>query len=202
MGTLIDIKKSTDLYVFKVSARKVLENTKIGESIATNGVCLTVTELGDDYFCADVMNESLKSTNFKNLKKNSLLNLERALSLDKRLDGHIVQGHVDSVGEIINIKNNGYDISYRIKIPRDELRLVVNKGSIAIDGISLTVSKVESDYFEVSIIPTTIRDTNLYKRKVGDIVNIETDILGKYVERLLNKNKKKIDMNFLIENGF
>lgn len=202
MGTLIDIKKSTDLYVFKVSARKVLENTKIGESIATNGVCLTVTELGDDYFCADVMNESLESTNFKNLKKNSLLNLERALSLDKRLDGHIVQGHVDSVGEIINIKNNGYDISYRIKIPRDELRLVVNKGSIAIDGISLTVSKVESDYFEVSIIPTTIRDTNLYKRKVGDIVNIETDILGKYVERLLNKNKKKIDMNFLIENGF
>lgn len=150
------------------------------------------------------MKESLNKTTFKDIKKGDAVNLERALSLDKRLDGHIVQGHVDSLGKIIEIKNIDNFVEYKISINEDSLKEVVYKGSIAIDGISLTVSQVTDTYFKVSIIPTTINNTNLKSKKVGDLVNVETDIIGKYIFKYLNKNgdKEKIDMNFLKENGF
>ncbi len=203
IGRLADIKKEKDLYTLKISCKKVLEGTKRGDSIATNGVCLTVTELGDDFYKAEVMVETINSTNFKTLSLGEPLNLERALSPSKRLDGHIVQGHVDGVGEIINILKRGHEIVYRIKFDSDNFKYIAEKGSIALDGISLTVSKVGENYFEVSIIPTTIADTNLASKKLGEKINIETDIIGRYVYNFVNtKEASKITKNFLLENGF
>ena len=203
VGRLADIKKEKDLYTLKISCKKVLEGTKRGDSIATNGVCLTVTELGDDFYKAEVMVETINSTNFKTLSLGEPLNLERALSPAKRLDGHIVQGHVDGVGEIVNILKRGHEIVYRIKFDSDNFKYIAEKGSIALDGISLTVSKVGENYFEVSIIPTTIADTNLASKKLGEKINIETDIIGRYVYNFVNtKEASKITKNFLLENGF
>ena len=203
IGRLADIKKEKDLYTLKISCKKVLEGTKRGDSIATNGVCLTVTELGDDFYKAEVMVETINSTNFKTLSLGEPLNLERALSPAKRLDGHIVQGHVDGVGEIINILKRGHEIVYRIKFDSDNFKYIAEKGSIALDGISLTVSKVGENYFEVSIIPTTIADTNLASKKLGEKINIETDIIGRYVYNFVNtKEASKLTKNFLLENGF
>ncbi len=181
----------------------MLEGTKIGDSIATNGVCLTVTKLGENFFEAEAMLETINNTTFKELKDGEILNLERALSPTKRLDGHIVQGHVDGVGKIINTTHNSNEIVYKISAEEDVLKYVVNKGSIALDGISLTVSKVDRNSLEVSIIPTTIRETNLKDKKLGDSINIETDIIGRYVYKFLNKEEKNsIDLEFLRENGF
>lgn len=203
IGKLADIKKEKDLYTLKISCKKVLEGTKRGDSIATNGVCLTVTELGDDFYAAEVMVETINSTNFKTLGRGQALNLERALSPAKRLDGHIVQGHVDGVGEIVNILKRGHEIVYRIKFDSDNFKYIAEKGSIALDGISLTVSKVGENYFEVSIIPTTIADTNLASKNLGEKINIETDIIGRYVYNFVNtKDASKITKNFLLENGF
>lgn len=203
IGTLNSIKKESDLYTLEVSAKKVLEGTKYGDSIATNGVCLTVTEMGANFYKAEVMLETINSTNFKDLKKGANLNLERALSPSKRLDGHIVQGHIDGVGEITNIINNNREVVYRINFKGENSKYIVEKGSIALDGISLTVSKVEGDNFEVSIIPTTVKETTLARKKVGDKINIETDIIGRYVYSFLNlENKNEITMDFLRENGF
>jgi len=204
IGVLNSIKKESDLYTLEVSAKKVLEDTKYGDSIATNGVCLTVTEIGSNFYKAEVMVETINSTNFKDLKKGDKLNLERALSPTKRLDGHIVQGHVDGVGEIINIVNNNREVVYRIKFEGENSKYIVEKGSIALDGISLTVSKVCKDYFEVSIIPTTVLETILSNKKVGEKINIETDIIGRYVYSFLNVSNKKesITLDFLRENGF
>ena len=203
IGRLADIKKEKDLYTLKISCKKVLEGTKRGDSIATNGACLTVTELGDDFYKAEVMVETINSTNFKTLSLGEPLNLERALSPSKRLDGHIVQGHVDGVGEIVNILKRGHEIVYRIKFDSDNFKYIAEKGSIALDGISLTVSKVGENYFEVSIIPTTIADTNLAGKKLGEKINIETDIIGRYVYNFVNtKEASKITKNFLLENGF
>ena len=150
------------------------------------------------------MKESLNKTTFKDIKKGDAVNLERALSLDKRLDGHIVQGHVDSLGKIIEIKNIDNFVEYKIGLDKNTLKEIVYKGSIALDGISLTVSDVRDNYFKVSIIPTTIKNTNLSTKNVGAFVNVETDIIGKYIFKYLNKSedKEKIDMNFLKENGF
>lgn len=149
------------------------------------------------------MLETINNTTFKELKGGEILNLERALSPLKRLDGHIVQGHVDGVGKIINTTHNSNEIVYKISAEEDVLKYVVNKGSIALDGISLTVSKVDRNSLEVSIIPTTIRETNLKDKKLGDSINIETDIIGRYVYKFLNKEEKSsIDLEFLRENGF
>ncbi|WP_036746712.1 riboflavin synthase [Peptoniphilus sp. BV3AC2] len=202
-GRLNSIRKEKDLYTLNISAKVVLEGTKLGDSIATDGVCLTVTKLGGDYFEAEAMLETINNTTFKELKGGEILNLERALSPTKRLDGHIVQGHVDGVGKIINTTHNSNEIVYKISAEEDVLKYVVNKGSIALDGISLTVSKVDRNSLEVSIIPTTIRETNLKDKKLGDSINIETDIIGRYVYKFLNKEEKNsIDLEFLRENGF
>lgn len=150
------------------------------------------------------MKESLNVTNFKNIKSGDSVNLERAMTIDKRLDGHIVQGHVDSVGKILEIINLNNFVEYKIGLDKNTLKEIVYKGSIALDGISLTVSDVRDNYFKVSIIPTTIKNTNLSTKNVGAFVNVETDIIGKYVYKYLHrdKNDSKIDMDFLIKNGF
>lgn len=193
LGIVKEFKQKSDTVEIKISCQKVLEDTKLGDSIMTDGVCLTVTEMTDSYYKADIMNESLKKTKFDRSLLGKEVNLERALRFSDRLDGHIVQGHVDGVGRLISINKN----VYRFKTTRDIGRYIVNKGSIAIDGISLTVSYEQDDIFEVSLIPETLSRTNLKNRRVGDLVNLETDILSRIVEKL-NRSEKKEDRDSIL----
>lgn len=190
-----------------IKASKVLENTKIGDSIAVNGVCLTVTKLLADGFTADVMPETLRRTNLGALSTGSAVDLERAMAADGRFGGHIVSGHIDGTGTVMDMRNEGNAVWVRISTASEILGLIVEKGSITIDGISLTVASLSSDSFQVSIIPHTASETILLKKKPGDKVNLENDIVGKYVKRLMGgpintENKSNITMEFLAENGF
>lgn len=206
VGQVKSIKEGTISSSILVEASKVLENTKIGDSICTNGVCLTVTEINKNEFKADVMAETLRRSNLGSLKKGSKVNLERALTLQTPLGGHLVSGHIDGVGKIIEIKPEDNATWFYIELDKKLLRYVVEKGSIAIDGISLTVAYVDNRGFKVSIIPHTSKETILLTKKVSEEVNIECDIVGKYIEKLLipkeKEKKSNIDMNFLINNGF
>lgn len=177
------------------------DDLKIGDSIATNGCCLTLTKKTTSELFFDVMIESLSISNLKNLKKGDVVNLERAMKLTDRLDGHIVTGHIDTISKLKKITQDGF--SKRLEFSCDT-SLIVQKGSIAINGVSLTVSKLFEDGFEVSLIPETKAKTNLDNLKIGDIVNIEYDILAKYIQRMFknNKEKKEITLEFLKENGF
>ena len=168
-----------------IQAKKVLEGTKIGDSIAVNGVCLTVTALSSSDFTADVMPETLKRSSLGTLKSGSGVNLERAIAADGRFGGHIVSGHIDGTGTVEEIKKDGNAIRYQIRTQPDITRGIVEKGSIAIDGISLTVTMVQKERFEVSVIPHTLKETILGEKRKGSVVNLENDIIGKYVERLL-----------------
>ena len=194
MGKILSFKKINDHVQIEVEANIVLEDTKLGDSIMTDGVCLTVTEMTDSYYKADIMSESLKKTKFDRNLLGKEVNLERALRFSDRLDGHIVQGHIDGVGRLISISNN----VYRFKTSREISKYIVNKGSIAIDGISLTVSFEQDDIFEVSLIPETIARTNFKNKKVGDLVNLETDILSRIVEKL-HRSEKKEDRSSLLD---
>lgn len=206
VGQVKSIKEGTISSTISVEASKVLESTKVGDSICTNGVCLTVTEINKNEFKADVMAETLRRSNLGTLKKGSKVNLERALTLQTPLGGHLVSGHIDGVGKIIEIKPEDNATWFYIELDKKLLRYVVEKGSIAIDGISLTVAYVDNRGFKVSIIPHTSKETILLTKKVSDEVNIECDIVGKYIEKLLipkeKEKKSNIDMNFLINNGF
>ncbi len=168
-----------------IQAKKILENTKIGDSIAVNGICLTVVTLSDDGFTADVMAETVRRSSLKNAKSGDLVNLERAMAADGRFGGHIVSGHIDATGTIRSLVKEENAVWVTISASPDILKYVVEKGSIAIDGISLTVAYVDDTCFKVSVIPHTGEETTLLKRRAGDPVNLETDIIGKYVEKLL-----------------
>ena len=187
IGKITNIKKGPKSAALTIEATKVLEDTKLGDSIATNGVCLTVTNLNSHSFTVDVMNETLLKTNFKDLQTGSHVNLERALTLNTRLGGHMVSGHIDGVGIITEKRQD--DIATRLTIytPSALLRYIIPKGSIAIDGISLTVIDVLSSSFTVSLIPHTKSETTLISKSQGESVNLECDIIGKYVEKLLKK---------------
>lgn len=184
----------------KISFMADFDNVELGDSIAVNGVCLTIVEIKNNLFSADVMKETLKLTNLSLLKKGDFVNLERAMKLSDRLDGHIVSGHIDTIAKIHSIQNDGFSKKVVIKCDSE---LIIKKGSIAINGISLTVSDVFEDGFEVSLIPATIEKTNLSNIKIGDIVNIEYDLFAKYIYKFTHKEKKsKITLEFLKENGF
>ena len=190
-----------------VKAKKVLEGTKIGDSIAVNGVCLTVTNIKNNEFSADVMAETVRRSSLGALRDGSYVNLERAMAANGRFGGHIVAGHVDGVGTIAAIEKDDNAIWFTITAPAQVLRYVVEKGSIAIDGISLTVARVETDRFAVSVIPHTAAVTLLGQRRTGDRVNLESDLVGKYVERLLRpapeeKGQSRLTMEFLTQHGF
>lgn len=189
----------------EIAANIVLEGTKLGDSIAVNGVCLTVTNLTKKGFTADVMAETLRRSSLGELKKGSHVNLERAMAAGGRFGGHIVSGHIDGIGTIINVKPESNAVWYTIEVDESLSQGIVEKGSITIDGISLTVAWVEKNQFAVSIIPHTGSHTILFEKEKGDIVNIETDMIGKYVMKFLHKPEKeesKIDMDFLGEHGF
>ena len=206
LGTVIKLDQQGVSARITIEAGKVLENTKLGDSIAVNGVCLTVTDLGKSTFCADVMAETLRRSSLGVLKKGSKVNLERAMAADGRFGGHIVSGHIDGTGEIAKISPEGTAVWYTIEAPESILDGIVEKGSIAIDGISLTVAAVTEHDFSVSIIPHTGANTTLSLKKQGDIVNLENDVVGKYVQKFLSKKKEKTESNitedFLGKYGF
>jgi len=207
VGNIKAITKSTKSAKITIKARKVLEGVKLGDSISTNGVCLTVTDFSTNYFTVDVMAETMRRSNLKNLSSGDEINLERALRLGDRLGGHMVSGHIDGVGVISQYENEENAVWITIKTPLELLRYIIEKGSIAIDGVSLTVAYVDDICFKVSIIPHTKDVTTLLRKKIGDEVNLECDMVGKYIEKLIavkeeTNTKKGIDINFLAENGF
>ena len=210
-GTIKEISRGSKSAKLRIEASKVLEGTNLGDSISTNGICLTVVEMGQNTFSVDVIAETLRKTNLGKLLVGSCVNLERALTLNDRLGGHLVSGHIDDLGVIINIDMEDITRIISIKTDFDLLKYIIPKGSITIDGISLTVIYVDEQSFKVSIIPHTATETSLLSKKIGDTVNLETDMIAKYAEKLLiNKNneqnentgKRKLDMDFLNENGF
>jgi riboflavin synthase len=184
-GTVASIEQLTNAARVAIRGSVVLSDVRAGDSIAVNGVCLTVVDLGPDYFTADVMEETLKRSSLDGVGAGSEVNLERAARLDSRLGGHLVQGHVDGTGAVLAIEPDAHWTAMRISLPVDLGRYVVEKGSITVDGVSLTVVAVDDEAFSVSLIPTTLAETTLGSRQVGDRVNLEVDAIAKYVERLM-----------------
>lgn len=190
-----------------IGAKKVLEDVHIGDSIAVNGVCLTVVAAGADEFTADVMPETLRKSGLGTLKAGDPVDLERAMAANGRFGGHIVSGHIDGVGRIVETRPEENAVVVTISAPPEILALIVEKGSIAIDGISLTVAALTRTTFSVSIIPHTAAETVLLKKRAGDVVNLENDIIGKYVQRLLGQGAvpatgSSLTLEYLQANGF
>lgn len=195
--------KSLNCGRIEITCAKVLEDVKIGDSISTNGICLTVTDFAENYFAADVMPETLRRTSLEELNIGGAVNLERAMKVGDRFGGHIVSGHIDGTGKITNIRTDGNAIFINISAENNLLKQIASKGSVALDGISLTVVDAGANDFSVSMIPHTRAVTNFKFKRVGSIVNIETDVLAKYIERLINfKTAPEITKDFLLENGF
>lgn len=207
IGKINSISKGAKSAQISISAKKVLEHVQMGDSIAANGVCLTVTGYTSTQFTVDVMGETMRRSNLALLKVGDEVNLERALRVGDRLGGHIVSGHIDGKGTIINFTPEENAVWCRIHASLKILKYIIHKGSIAIDGVSLTVASVDDTQFEVSIIPHTKQVTTLLRKKPGDIVNLECDMIGKYVEKLVSFSNKKeknkdISLEFLSKNGF
>lgn len=207
VGEIQGIRRGQRSCVLTIGCKTVLEDAKIGDSIAVNGVCLTVTSLGGSYYTADVMSETMNRSSLGQLASGSKVNLERAMPANGRFGGHIVSGHIDGTGTVQSILPDDNAVWYTIGAKPELLRYIVEKGSITIDGISLTVAYVDENCFKVSIIPHTQQVTALHDRQVGDLVNLECDIIGKYVEKLMTpqkeeKKESKITEAFLREYGF
>lgn len=208
MGRIRQILLTGNSGQIRIEARKVLEGTKVGDSIAVNGVCLTVVSLSQDGFTADIMAETYRRSGLGQQKAGDLVNLERAMAAGERFGGHIMSGHIDGTGVIESLRREENAVWVTIRTEPAVLRLIVEKGSIGIDGISLTVASVSETSFQVSVIPHTGEETTLLKKKAGDVVNLENDIVGKYVEKLLGlgnggraKESSGLTMDFLREYG-
>lgn len=207
IGTIQYICRSTHSAVLHIGARKVLKDLRPGDSVAVNGVCLTATAKAEDSFTADVMHETLRRSTLGALTQGSRVNLERAMPASGRFGGHIVSGHIDGTGTVASLRRDGIAVWFTVRAAPELLRFVVQKGSVAIDGISLTVAEVTADTFSVSVIPHTANETILSEKIPGSAVNLEADILGKYVEKLLRStpqaaHEPDISREFLLKNGF
>lgn len=204
IGIVKEFKKGASDALITVECKKILKDMKIGDSISINGVCQTVTEFDNQSFSAQISSETLDVTNFSALKTGSRVNLERALTLSQRLGGHIVSGHVDGLAKVKSVQKLSDFYNLKFEVEKDLTKYIAKKGSVALNGISLTVANIESREFEVAIIPHTFENTVLKDLKQGDFVNIEVDVLAKYVEKILStgNNRSNIDENFLKENGF
>jgi riboflavin synthase, alpha subunit len=207
LGTIRAVRRGAASAVLSIGASEVLSDLKIGDSVAVNGVCLTVTSLDDGGFTADVMHETLNRSSLGALIPGSRVNLERAMPANGRFGGHIVSGHIDGTGKVASVRPDDNALWYTIYAAPELLRYIVEKGSVTIDGISLTVAAVDEVSFSVSLIPHTAAVTTLGKKRAGDTVNLETDIIGKYVEKLLHpapepERQGGISLEFLAENGF
>lgn len=207
IGTIRSICRGTHSAVLCIGAREVLRDLRPGDSVAVNGVCLTATAKAADSFTADVMHETLRRSTLGALAQGSRVNLERAMPASGRFGGHIVSGHIDGTGTVASLRQDGIAVWFTVYAAPELLRFVTEKGSVAIDGISLTVAEVTADTFSVSVIPHTVDETILSEKIPGSAVNLETDILGKYVEKLLRSApqvayKPDISREFLLKNGF
>jgi riboflavin synthase len=209
LGRVIDLKKGSGSARISLAAQKILEGVHIGDSIAVNGVCLTAVEIGEDYFQADVMMETLRKSSLGDLKLGDRVNLERAVRLGDRLGGHLVSGHIDGVGSIGRQEKVDIALFMEILAPTNVLKYMIPKGSVAVDGISLTIVDVLEDRFTVSLIPHSAKMTTLGYKKTGAKVNLEGDMIGKYVERLMlynegdnRESKSIISLEYLAEHGF
>lgn len=203
IGCLMESRQGS----LRIRAKKVLEDVHLGDSIAVNGVCLTVTGFDAASFSVDVMAETLRRSNLGGLSTGSRVNLERAMAADGRFGGHIVSGHIDDTGTITRLEQEGNAVWVTVSCRKELLRYIAEKGSITIDGISLTVASLREHGFQVSIIPHTGSETTLLEKKTGDLVNLETDLIAKYIERLMRPAaaepaKSSIDLEFLQKNGF
>ena len=186
MGKIVRVEKGAKSSRLTVSGDKIFSDLKLGDSVATNGVCLTVTSFSKGIFTADVMNETLKRSNLGELRQGSMVNLERAMIANGRFGGHIVSGHIDGTGVITKIEQDDIAVWYTIRADRKIMKYIIEKGSVAIDGISLTIAKVTDNDFSVSLIPHTAKETVLGYKKTGDTVNLENDVVGKYIEHFLS----------------
>lgn len=208
VGSIAAIERGSVSCRLHIKGNEIFSDLKLGDSVAVNGVCLTAALIRDHVFEADVMAETLRRSNLGTLTAGSEVNLERAMAADGRFGGHIVSGHIDGTGRILDMKREDNAVWVTVQAPPEIIRLIVEKGSIAIDGISLTVAGLGSSYFKVSIIPHTGEETILLKKRKGDVVNLENDIVGKYVERLLspgntkNQPESRISLDMLAANGF
>jgi riboflavin synthase len=207
LGIIKAVRRGADSAQLIIEAVKVIEGSRVGDSIMVNGVCLTSVYFGERNFTADVMAETLDKSNLGLLKTGDRVNLERALRLGDRLGGHIVSGHIDGVGTINRREKHDIATLFTVKAPEAVMRYIIKKGSVAIDGISLTVVGFETDTFQVSLIPHTAHETTLGFKKTGDSVNLEGDIIGKYIERMMNfrsspGSDSRLNMSFLAEHGF
>ncbi|MDR5659463.1 riboflavin synthase [Serpentinicella sp. ANB-PHB4] len=209
IGRVKQIHRSGDGSSMIIEATEVLKDVKLGDSIATNGVCLTVNRFETNSFQVDVMAETIRNSNLKDLKQGSLVNLERAVAVGDRLGGHIVSGHIDGVGMISQFEKEDNATWITISAAPELLKYIVLRGSIAVDGVSLTVAYVDHECFKISMIPHTKDETILINKKIGDLVNLECDMIAKYIEKMVNitkmeskPEKKDISMDFLKQSGF
>ena len=208
LGTIRAIRRGASSAVLSIGAGTILDDLKVGDSVAVNGVCLTATQVDGGGFTADVMHETLDRSSLAGLAPGDKVNLERAMAAGGRFGGHIVSGHIDATGTITDRRRDDNAVWYTVSAPAALLRYVVEKGSIAIDGISLTVAAVEADRFSVSVIPHTAAVTVLGGKRPGDPVNLEADLIGKYVEKLLRPvqappaRRSALSLEFLAEHGF
>jgi len=207
IGTLSEKSINGEAGKLTVKIEKQFQNLTLGESIAVNGVCLTLEKYSDNTITFHILNETLKKTNLGILPQNSPLNLERALAVGSRLGGHFVSGHIDTPAKILSWTKNDSDIILSIELPSELSKYIVEKGSIAVDGVSLTIASLSENSFNIHLIPTTLNETALYARKKQMLVNLETDMLGKYVEKQLasfmnNNDKNQITMSSLINAGW
>lgn len=209
VGTIQELRVASQGAIIAIGAGQVTEGLKPGDSIAVNGVCLTATRIGSGSFACDISAETLRISSFKQAKQGSLVNLERSLMVGGRLGGHIVQGHVDGIGRLISKTSSGEGFEMSFDFPQELERYLVYKGSIAVNGISLTISSLSGDIFSVAVIPHTLESTNLGQLMRGSLVNLEVDILGKYFERFFQlgvapseKRGSKLTSGYLRDQGF
>lgn len=205
LGTVSNIKQSGEAMELTIHANSILSDVKLGDSIAVNGICLTVTSFTASSFTVDAMPETMKSTSLCMLKPLSKVNLERAMAANGRFGGHFVTGHIDGVGTIVSKKQHFNAIYYKIGIPNDLLRYCLQKGSVAVDGTSLTIFDIDESSITISLIPHTVSESIIGEKVAGDIVNIECDMIGKYIEHFISKPAKRdssVTESFLQENGF
>lgn len=203
IGTIEQIQKHRGTLRFTLSVKEVVKDLAIDDSVALNGVCLTVVEFSKSNFQVEAVEETLNKTTFGSLKNGSQINLERSLRFSDRMGGHFVQGHVDAVGEVAAVQRQEGGVLLSIKLPAHLLKYVISEGSIAIDGVSLTIARLKENQITISLIPHTLDKTTLANLKVADNVNIEVDLIGKYVERILTRpNQSKISEEWLEERGY
>ena len=205
-GIIEELGKILDITSNKITVKcgTVLEGTKLGDSIAVKGICLTVVNLTKNSFTADVSPETLRVTSLGDLRIGSFVNLERAMKADGRFGGHMVSGHIDGLGKFISAQKNGEFYDLKIELNPEQLKYVIKKGSISINGISLTIADIDTNIIKIAVIPHTYENTNLKTLKKGDFVNIEVDIVAKYIEKFLSTsdNKSRISLEFLQSHGF